>query len=1099
MADDAGAAPARSQSTTSLARLHHGSLANGAAPPGADESDPALDFCNAFWGPGDRGYEVIMARLRGASRTIDELKQFWKERAAIEEEYGKRLQKLAKLPLGKDEIGDLAASLQSIQEETAAQASYHLNLSTDLHQLVEVPTTELGNRYAHVKKGMQATVEKAWRNKGLQEGHVAKTRERYESDCLKLNSYTANTQLVQGKELEKIHGKADRVRQTIGSNEQDFRNFVSVLEGTTQKWENEWKTFTDHVQDLEEDRLVQTKDIAWAYANQVSQVCVEDDSSCERIRERLEQFEPASDMFHFVRGWGTGDQIPDPPKFVNYSLGENPPRTQTFHTAAFRRVASKLPLRPVSNIAGADPEPEQAVTEQQRTASPEAYKAPAPPPVPKEEPFSPPQEEPFTPPSDGVNRLTLRDDGPTPPAVPPAASRSPKPPVGGVALPGLAAGVAGAAAGTAAIGAAAAYGGYKNSHPPPVATASPPTSNVEMPPPPVPQAHQGPPSPSARDVLDEDDPMARALAELRRDPPGSNVRRQRSQKRPGSVYSTTGSIRSNNQAASSVAGAPSAAPSSYYQGHQRTSVDSGLIPPAGGHTAAQLAKSKADFDSGRGRQSVNYSSYGDDIVGGHPSRPSSPAARSPSPSAAMMQPPTQPATHPADAVLQQYHQAFPGERSRSRPASVYSNNSRAPSINESAVQSSVVATDKPREGFVGIGAGGRSPSPAPNKQFRSPSPGPGGHGVLGPQNLGISLDASGGVAQDSMAEAYRRQYEQQRQQSQPPGGHERQQSLQQPPVDQQRPVSQHSYQQPPAQHQQQQQPAASGYVPPAPAPFSQYAPAPSQSNYYPTASNQYNPAQRQQSQPPPQQQQQQQQSPYAPPQQQGYQAAQQPPQQQQQQQQQYDQYGRPLQGQPPSGYAQHTHQSSQSYSRYSQPPQQQQQGYHDYQQNSYSKQPEPQQYRAPSPQPAAQQYRAPSPQPAAQQYRAPSPQPAAQHYRTPSPQPQQPAIHHQASQDSYHTQNQSQYNRSPSPQPNLPPNNAPATGQWSSTGLPILFYVQARYDYHAQSAAEFDFQSGDIIAVTSTPEDGWWSGELLDEARRTAGRTDFPSNFVELF
>ena len=42
--------------------------------------------------------------------------------------------------------------------------------------------------------------------------------------------------------------------------------------------------------------------------------------------------------------------------------------------------------------------------------------------------------------------------------------------------------------------------------------------------------------------------------------------------------------------------------------------------------------------------------------------------------------------------------------------------------------------------------------------------------------------------------------------------------------------------------------------------------------------------------------------------------------------------------------------------------------------------------------------------------------------------------------------------------------------------------------------AEFDFQAGDIIAVTSTPEDGWWSGELLDEARRVPGRTDFPSN-----
>lgn len=99
--------------------------------------------------------------------------------AAIEEEYGKRLQRLAKLPLGKDEIGDLSASLQSIQDETAAQASYHLSLSTDLHQVVEVPTTELANRYAQLKKGIQASVEKSWRNKGLQEGHVTKVSSRF--------------------------------------------------------------------------------------------------------------------------------------------------------------------------------------------------------------------------------------------------------------------------------------------------------------------------------------------------------------------------------------------------------------------------------------------------------------------------------------------------------------------------------------------------------------------------------------------------------------------------------------------------------------------------------------------------------------------------------------------------------------------------------------------------------------------------------------------------------------------------------------------------------------------------------------------------------
>ncbi len=64
-------------------------------------------------------------------------------------------------------------------------------------------------------------------------------KERYEQDCLKLNSYTANLALTQGKEAEKLQAKLEKVRQTIGQNEQDFRQFVQVLQGTNQKWEGE--------------------------------------------------------------------------------------------------------------------------------------------------------------------------------------------------------------------------------------------------------------------------------------------------------------------------------------------------------------------------------------------------------------------------------------------------------------------------------------------------------------------------------------------------------------------------------------------------------------------------------------------------------------------------------------------------------------------------------------------------------------------------------------------------------------------------------------------------------------------------------------------
>jgi hypothetical protein len=75
----------------------------------------------------------------------------------------------------------------------------------------------------------------------------------------------------------------------------------------------------------------------------------------------------------------------------------------------------------------------------------------------------------------------------------------------------------------------------------------------------------------------------------------------------------------------------------------------------------------------------------------------------------------------------------------------------------------------------------------------------------------------------------------------------------------------------------------------------------------------------------------------------------------------------------------------------------------------------------------------------------------------------------------------------------------PPTGQYLDDGSGVLFYVKAMYNYTATIDEEFDFQDGDIIAVTSTPEDGWWHGVLLDDTRRIPGRTVFPSNFVTLF
>ena len=70
------AARAQQPSATSLARYAV------PKPPDVDlfNGSQSRDYCNSFWGTGDAGPNIMFARMRGASKTTDELRNFWNER-----------------------------------------------------------------------------------------------------------------------------------------------------------------------------------------------------------------------------------------------------------------------------------------------------------------------------------------------------------------------------------------------------------------------------------------------------------------------------------------------------------------------------------------------------------------------------------------------------------------------------------------------------------------------------------------------------------------------------------------------------------------------------------------------------------------------------------------------------------------------------------------------------------------------------------------------------------------------------------------------------------------------------------------------------------
>ncbi|KAF5365979.1 hypothetical protein D9758_006670 [Tetrapyrgos nigripes] len=378
-----------------------------AKSPGVDPYNgiPSRDFCNSFWGAGDAGVNILFARMRGAARSTDALREFWKERAAIEEEYGRKLLELSKMTVGKDEIGELRNALDTLQVETEKLGNSHMQLGSQIRTDIEGPTTMLLNRQIEHRRSAQAPVEKKFRSKASQESWVSRAREKCQSDRARIASYTQQIE-NNSPDAERLRAKLKKAEQTAAANEKDYANVTKALADMLPGWEADWKEYCDSCQDLEEDRLDFMKDNLWAYANAISTVCVADDNSCETIRTVLDHFESDRDLESFVQEYGTGNSIPNAPEFSTIDSEPSAPDggvPMSTHISRYTRRAKRpAPAPPYGNQQPIE-EPAAAPETATPIARPPEPPSPVnnviipgrpdiPPPPPPQEPVIPPRD-----------------------------------------------------------------------------------------------------------------------------------------------------------------------------------------------------------------------------------------------------------------------------------------------------------------------------------------------------------------------------------------------------------------------------------------------------------------------------------------------------------------------------------------------------------------------------------------------------------------------------------------------------------------------------------------------------------------------------------
>jgi len=316
---------------------------------------------NNFWGKDDAGVGPLLERMHAAKQTCDELRAFYsgmrnplhvcvvtssnslfslEARASLEDEYARKLQSLSRKSLGSQETGTLRTSLDVVRGEVEAMAKQHQNIAAQMKTELEEPLAAFAGGMKERRKIVQNTVEKLLKTKIQQTQVVNKvgnqrvdekntanantlqTRDRYEQECLKIKGYLAQGHMVMGQEERKNKAKLEKTQISLATSNAEYEAAVKALEETTARWNREWKAAADKFQDLEEERLDFTKSSLWTFANIASTVCVSDDASCEKIRLSLENMEVERDIVTFIKERGTGQEIPDPPKYINFCRGD---------------------------------------------------------------------------------------------------------------------------------------------------------------------------------------------------------------------------------------------------------------------------------------------------------------------------------------------------------------------------------------------------------------------------------------------------------------------------------------------------------------------------------------------------------------------------------------------------------------------------------------------------------------------------------------------------------------------------------------------------------------------------------------------------------
>ncbi|NXY48908.1 PPIP2 protein, partial [Ceuthmochares aereus] len=267
------------------------------------------------------GYDSIIQHLNDGRKNCKEFEDFLKERAIIEEKYGKELINLSKKkPCGQTELNTLKRSLDVFKQQIDNVGQGHIQLAQTLREEAKKMEDFREKQKLHRKK-IELIMEAIHKNRNLQ---YKKTMEVKQTCCcfLAYGLMLLTHMHGAGAELDTrdflLCCKSIRCDNVTSLTDRNYQLNVTTLEKIREEWQKEHIKACEFFETQECERINYFRNALWLHVNQLSQDCVQNDEKYEEIRKSLEMCSIEKDIDFFVNLRKTGSLAPAPVVYENY-------------------------------------------------------------------------------------------------------------------------------------------------------------------------------------------------------------------------------------------------------------------------------------------------------------------------------------------------------------------------------------------------------------------------------------------------------------------------------------------------------------------------------------------------------------------------------------------------------------------------------------------------------------------------------------------------------------------------------------------------------------------------------------------------------------